>query len=256
MSAKNEVRVEASKALLGASVAKFIAHHSAEAIKARGSFHVAFSGGSLPTLVAAGLGEIKAECDFSKWKVYFSDERCVPLDHKDSNYLAVKTEFMDKVKGIKPENVVTIAPDLVKDPAKAAAAYEKAMLTSLGSTAAAAYQKGTVPALDLILLGMGEDGHTCSLFPGHALLAESKKLISPITDSPKPPPQRITFTLPLVRAARARAFVAAGAGKVDILPKVLDDPASKLPSALVGKSTWFVDTDASAKLKKPEPGKM
>lgn len=131
---------------------------------------------------------------------------------------------------------------LAKEPAKAAEAYENALRKHTGV-------KTGVPSLDLVLLGMGPDGHTCSLFPGHPLLKESKRLIAPITDSPKPPSQRITFTLPLVRAARARAFVAAGAGKADMLPKVLEDQTSQLPSSLVGPSEWFVDQPAAAKLK-------
>lgn len=94
---------------------------------------------------------------------------------------------------------------------------------------------------------MGEDGHTCSLFPNHALLSEEKLLIASISDSPKPPPQRVTFTYPLVNNARSVVFVAAGAGKRVILPQVLS-VNSTLPSGRVKatKVVWMVDSAAAA----------
>ncbi|NJN96053.1 MAG: 6-phosphogluconolactonase [Anaerolineales bacterium] len=108
------------------------------------------------------------------------------------------------------------------------------------------------PQFDLILLGLGEDGHTASLFPGHPLLQETERWVAPIFDSPKPPPQRITLTLPVLNNAHHVAFITAGAGKADILPQVFA-AGSTLPAHLVqptsGHLDWFVDEAATAKLK-------
>jgi 6-phosphogluconolactonase len=108
------------------------------------------------------------------------------------------------------------------------------------------------PVFDLLLLGVGPDGHTCSLFPNHPLLKESVGWVAYIGDSPKPPPRRITFTLPVVNHAHNIAFVATGEGKQDVLKEIIEDPESKLPSALVqpvtGKLYWFLDDAAATKL--------
>lgn len=103
--------------------------------------------------------------DWSKWHVFYADERCVPLDHEDSNHRLVSANFISKVP-ILAEHVHTIDPTLPA--AGAAAAYEAQLVEVLGDS----------PALDLLLLGMGPDGHTCSLFPGHALLAEDRAWIA------------------------------------------------------------------------------
>ena len=149
----------------------------------------------------------------------------------------------------------------VGDAPAQAADYEARMLTALGATSAAA----SPPSIDLVLLGMGPDGHTASLFPGHALLSETTRLIASITDSPKPPPQRITMTLPLINAARQVAFTACGTSKADAIAAMagavssvaadgaLQD-AGPLPAARVaptsGRLTWFIDTAAASKLQK------
>jgi len=126
-------------------------------------------------------------------------------------------------------------------------------------TKACASADGGVPQLDLVLLGMGPDGHTASLFPGHALLHESTVYVAPITDSPKPPSERITLTLPTLKAARACWFVVTGAGKLDAIKSVAsslragsDDGtvATTLPSARLRPSEvldlrWFLDAPAA-----------
>lgn len=99
---------------------------------------------------------------------------------------------------------------------------------------------------------MGEDGHTASLFPGHALLSEQTRLIAPIRDSPKPPPARVTFTFPLIASARHIAFVAAGDGKADPLLWIFKEHRAGVPSGRVRElrpdTVWFVDKAAVAKL--------
>ena len=144
------------------------------------------------------------------------------------------------------ENVFAIDKSLIEDPDAAAIAYEAVLRRELGG-------ENTVPRLDLVLLGMGPDGHTCSLFPGHVLLDEQEKLVAGIRDSPKPPPSRITLTYKALEAAGEAAFVCAGEGKADTLRDIFHpkEGQASLPAARVKTQqgvTWFMDKPAAAKL--------
>jgi len=221
----------------------FTSRISAESIAKNGRFTIALSGGSLPKLFSAVLRHNKT-IDFSKWHVFFSDERCVPLDHTDSNYLLCKQELFDHV-GIPSSQIYPIDPTLTQDPAAAAKKYTESMKKVFTSE---------WPLFDLIMLGMGPDGHTCSLFPNHPLLKENSSWITSLKDSPKPPPRRITFTYPALNKAQVVAFVSTGAGKQDVLSYSLDQSDKKYPVQSVepatGKLYWFVDNAASEKVTK------
>jgi 6-phosphogluconolactonase len=187
------------------SLANFIVKAQTDAIAKRGRFTIALSGGSLPNNLEP-LAQHK-DIEWDKWHVFFSDERIVPLDHADSNYAACAKAFLDHVP-IKREQIHTIDTSLFTESTKSdptgeptdadkaeeeateiADEYEKQLVGCFAAGNSARY-----PTFDLILLGMGPDGHTCSLFPGHELLSESSRWVAEIQDSPKPPKRRITLT--------------------------------------------------------------
>ena len=210
-----------------ARLADLIAHASAAAIADHGLFHVAFSGGSLPAQTGLALAEWAARgaqpaVDYARWVVYFADERHVPLDHADSNARLFRDHVAAAVPGASAAAVVDMpynaaAPDV----AAAADGYERLVVENLHGR-----------PLDLVLLGMGPDGHMASLFPGHPLLAERTRVVAPISDSPKPPPERVTFTLPVLRAAVASLFVVTGAAKRAAAENALG-PSPTVPTGLL-----------------------
>lgn len=234
-----------SKDTLVRGLAAFITTAQKESIDKKGRFTIALSGGSLPKMLTGLIGASGIKWD--KWHVYYVDERVVPLDHPDSNHKACQEAFYSKV-AIPPENIHTIDPTLLGDLDELSDAYEQELIREFAQKDSARF-----PIFDLILLGMGPDGHTASLFPGHELLTEESRWIAYVEDSPKPPPKRITFTFPVINHAARVAFVAAGKEKVDILKQVLDDPETGLPAARVrpahpGHLYWFVDDAASAEV--------
>jgi 6-phosphogluconolactonase len=169
------------------------------------------------------------------------------LDHPDSNHLACTNLLYSKVP-IPKENIHTLDPSLLEDLEELADGYEKDLIQEFARGDSARF-----PVFDVILLGMGPDGHTASLFPDHELLNESDRWVAYVDDSPKPPPKRITLTYPVINHAARVVFVAAGKEKVDILSSVIDTPEAGLPAARVkpvqGHIYWFVDDAASAGLR-------
>jgi len=232
---------------LGQAAAVHVSRLSAEAVAARECFTVALSGGSLirllcPPLVAESR---RSQIEWSTWHVYWADERCVPLTDSDSNYrLARETLF-----GLVDIPQTQIHPiDDTLDPVAAAGSYQ--------SELARVFRPGInqLPRFDLILLGIGEDGHTASLFPYHPLLEERERWVVPVLDSPKPPPERITLTLPVINTARQVVFLAAGEGKATVFRQLLEAgvPPGALPAQMVrpaeGEVHWFVDETAGGNL--------
>ncbi len=245
----HKIHISLTARAVGEQAADYVARLSAEAMAERGRFVVAISGGSLPKLLSPPLvGEpLCSQIDWSGWHVFFADERCVPLTHPESNYQLAGEYLFDQIN-IPVAQIYSIDDSLA--PKQAAEAYQN-MLQNLFANS------GQRPVFDLILLGIGEDGHTASLFPNHPLLSETERWVASIVDSPKPPPERITLTLPVINNARHVAFLAAGAGKADTLLQVLEtDTARTLPAQLVkpinGELHWFVDEAAAAKLTRIE----
>ncbi|KAI8098632.1 6-phosphogluconolactonase [Halteromyces radiatus] len=224
----------------------FVEKVSREAIEDHGSLSVAISGGSLPKLLSKELIHNK-QVDFSKWHIFWADERCVGYDSDDSNYKEVKKTLLDHVP-IPANHIYRIHETygINKQTELAAKDYQEQLVSYFG--------KDGFPRFDLILLGMGPDGHCCSLFPGHPLLQERTLWVAPIDDSPKPPPERITLTLPVVNHAQTVVFVTAGEGKREMVQKIIEQPQLELPCQRVqpenGQVYWFVDEPAAGSLNK------
>ena len=245
---------------LAPALRKYIIHAQDHALEHHKTFRVAVSGGSLPKTLAKALLEPGSSSDavhFSQWEIFFADERLVPLDHDDSNYALLKSELLDKIPSSMGKPVVhTIDTQLLEDPQELADTYEQTLVKTF-----AAKDSVKLPIFDLLLLGTGPDGHTCSLFPGHPLLRETTGWVLPIEDSPKPPAKRITLSLPVVHAAAHIAFVTTGEGKADIIHKIFDtDAGAELPAGLVNqagdKVSWFADAPATKGVSYPRRGSL
>jgi 6-phosphogluconolactonase len=207
---------------------------AAEALGDRGRFAVALPGGSvaeafLPSFAGASV-------DWARTDLFWGDERGVPPDHADSNY-GVAWSLWLKDAGLPPSRVHRMPAD-APDLEAGAREYESVLVETLGA----------VPALDVVLMGMGPDGHICSLFPGHPLLGENERKVAAILDSPKPPPRRLTLTLPALQAARLLVVAAFGESKAPALREALQDPHSPLPVAIALRraSKALVLLDAAA----------
>lgn len=228
------------------SVGKYILKQQSKAIEANGSFKIAVSGGSLGKVLKKALIDdenVKDQVQWNKWEIFFSDERLVPLTHDDSNYGLFNQNVLQHLKDSNKPKVYTINESKLTGENGQVEGSSQEQDEEIAKEYAT-----TLPSkIDTILLGCGPDGHTASLFPGHALLKETSKSIAFISDSPKPPPRRITFTFPVLEKAGSIAFVAEGADKAPILKKIFNDSTSRLPSQLVNELdtevNWFVNAN-------------
>ncbi|KAE9604045.1 hypothetical protein Lal_00002002 [Lupinus albus] len=248
---KNNVVVEVfDKEEIAVSLAEYVAKISNKFTKERGAFTVTLSGGSLITHLRKLLEPPYFDTlEWSKWHVFWLDERVVPKTHEDSNYKLAYDGFLSKVP-IPPGNVYAINDTLSAE--GAADDYETRIRDLVKSNVIASSSNG-FPKFDLQLLGMGPDGHVASLFPGHPLVNEGKKWVTFILDSPKPPPERITLTFPVINSSAYAVLVVTGAGKADAVHSALhgSENSEKLPVALVSPEDelkWFLDKGAASKL--------
>jgi 6-phosphogluconolactonase len=237
-----EIRIQKSATdLFEAAAAEFMAQASA-AVRANGRFSVALSGGSTPKTLYSLLAT-KPGIPWDKIYFFWGDERHVPPDHSDSNYRMANEALLSKIKE-PPQNVFRVHTE-EKDAAAAALQYEQVLKDFFHLL------PGQFPRFDLILLGIGPDGHTASLFPGTAALNESQRLVV-ANWVPKFNTYRITFTYPVLNAAAMVMFLASGADKAAILHEILDNSAANLPSQKVqpinGKLIWMVDEPAASNL--------
>jgi 6-phosphogluconolactonase len=212
--------------------ARFIADAAHAAIAAGGVFRLALSGGNTPRPVHEALAG-KGDLPWEKIQITFGDERCVPPDDAASNYRMARESLLGRIT-IPAGNVFRIRGEI--DPEAAAREYEGQLSAFAARFGEARYRH------DILILGLGEDGHTASLFPGSPALAEVARNVIPAT-GPKPPPQRITMTLPLINASRHVLFLVNDASKQPVIDEILAG-SSSYPAACIrpadGKVTWLL----------------
>jgi 6-phosphogluconolactonase len=197
----------------------------------------------------SSIAELKG-LDFSKWWIFWADERVVPLDSADSNYRGAQEALLGRV-GIPSSQVFALQEGL--DAAQAAVNYEGRLL---GLPPSVLPRDGQgMPVFDLVLLGVGPDGHVASLFPNAAATAATSGWVLPVTNSPKPPPSRITLTMPVLNSAAAVAIVALGESKAEVVARALECQAlpGALPAQMVrpreGKLRWLLDSMSAQELR-------
>ena len=227
-----------------AALADFIVSRAKEDIDRQGRFTIALSGGSSPKKLYELLASdaYRHKIAWEKVFFFFGDERYVPLYHKDSNYLMAVRALFDPLN-ISQEHVFSVNTAL--PPADAARDYEERIQNHFGNFQC---------RFDLVLLGLGDNSHTASLFPYTKVLHEAKSLVKEIfVDEVNM--YRITFTAPLINAAHNIAFLVYGAGKADAVYHILEDARNidAYPAQLIkpadGTLYWFMDEAAASRLK-------
>lgn len=222
-------------------LARRIQAEAGTATSARGRFALALPGGSTATTLLPRLAV--ADLDWARIHCFWSDERAVPPTDPESNYGLARALLLEPARVPVPciHRMEAEADDLEA----AADAYAAEMVMTLGTT----------PRLDVILIGMGPDGHVCSLFPGHPLLSERSRWVAAIVDSPKPPPRRVTFTMPALAAAGLVIVAAFGEAKAAVVRAALEEPDSQLPVSLLTRSgpriVFLLDPAAASRLERP-----
>lgn len=215
------------------------------AIASKGRFAVALSGGSTPSGLFKLLGTaFRQDVSWDLTDFFWVDERCVPPDNEDSNFRVAHEELLSKID-IPSVNIFRIRGEI--GPEEGAIAYEEELRRYFGASG--------LPAFDLIILGVGEDGHTASLFPGSSALSEIKRVVIPVyAENLKS--WRITLTLPVLNNAGKVLFLATGPQKTNIMKEILGNEKNRLkyPAGLIhsvqGNTIWLIDKDASALLQK------
>jgi len=236
--------IHADTDTLARQAAHRLAELSREAIRSSGRFTLVLSGGATPKRLYERLAEAEfsGKLDWGSIHIFWSDERCVPPDHPESNYGMAVRSLIDRVP-LPPRNVHRIRGEM--EPQQAATAYEKELRTFFFPRYA---KPPGVPGFDLILLGMGEDGHTASLFPKAAALHEQKRWVLAVE---KPESWRVTLTPRVINAARDVLFLVAGSEKAGCLKEVLQGPyrPDELPAQAIrpapGRLRWMIDAEAA-----------
>lgn len=259
------IRILADRTALADALAGAVTRAAEASVAQRGRFAVALPGGSALDLLAEGVDRLTAagglRPDGTQWEVFWVDERFVPPDHPERNDRTARDGLLRRI-GVPDSHIHPMDP--LESPEATAAAYASRLAAFLTPS------PGASPRFDLVLLGVGEDGHVASLFPGHPALEETRSWVVAVTGAPKPPPVRTSLSLPVLNAARQVFLAVSGSGKAPVLARLLgpspgamgpaprpDDPvAPALPAARVrpdpGDAAWFLDRDA-ARMMKEDP---
>ncbi|GJN11099.1 hypothetical protein PR202_ga29265 [Eleusine coracana subsp. coracana] len=252
----SEIRVFESPDEMSTDLAEYISQISEISVKERGYFAIALSGGPLVSF----LGKLceapyNKTLDWSKWYIFWSDERAVAKNHVESNYKLTKEGFLSKVPVLNGHVYSINDNATVED---AATDYEFVIRQLVKARTIGVSESNDCPKFDLILLDMGSDGHVASLFPNHPALELKDDWVTYITDSPELPPERITFTLPVINSASNIAILATGNDKAKAVQLAISDSTEdpdtplSLPARMVqltdGKLIWFLDKSAASSL--------
>lgn len=243
---ERRVVVAADAAALTVAAAGHLRRAIAEAIASRGACWIALAGGRTPRVVYQRLAEAGAPAiDWTRVHVAFGDERVVPPDHADSNYGMARAALFDRVP--LPASQIHRIEGERGDAAGAADAYADVL------SRAFALAPGARPALDVVLLGVGADGHTASLFPHTPALDVADRLAAAAI-APSAPTSRVTLTYPVLNAARAVVVLVSGADKADAVVRAFDDAVAVADCPVrgvrpeAGSLTWHLDAAAASKL--------
>ncbi len=238
MASSPEIEVFSTKREAAYALASLVSYCSEASIAGRGRFTIALAGGSTPATLyrALALPLFARDIDWSRWHVFWGDERCVPPDHPDSNYGMARRALLDRVP-IPPSQVHRMHGEAPPD--QAAAHYERTLHDVLGPGG----------RLDLVLLGMGDDGHTASLFPNTVALDERDRLVV-ANWVPHLNDYRLTLTLPAINAARTVAVFVTGASKAKAVRRALapvardETPPIAFVAPVDGPTCWFLTESA------------
>ena len=243
--AEYTVQVFKDMAAVARAAAEVFIDLAAQAQGENRPFRVALAGGKTPNALYALLASpaYRSWVDWEGVSFFFGDERAVPPDHPDSNY-RMANEALFRPLGLPAARVHRMRAEVGELDA-AAEAYENELRSAFGNS---------MPQFDLVLLGMGSDGHTASLFPGHPALQERKRWVAPVADAPKPPPRRLTLTVPVLNAAKLVLFLVTGVDKAEALREGLHGTMSpeQCPAKYIRpgpeRLRWLVDEAAGALL--------
>jgi 6-phosphogluconolactonase len=233
------------KHILSRQAAEYIMRIAKESFDLHGRFTIALTGGTTPgeTYSLLGSEPIRSQIDWQLVHIFWGDERCVPLTNPESNFYLAQETLLNKVAI--PKSQIHPMPADQPDRDAASQAYTLEMQRAFGTNG--------IPSFDLIHLGMGPEGHTASLFPHQASLQEKHRLVVPVSVL-KPPPDRLTFTPPLLNAARNVLFLVTGSDKADALRAVLegeyqpDEYPAQIVRPMNGEVVWMVDRAAAQNL--------
>ena len=241
-----ELMIVADPAALAEAAADAVVEAATSAVAVRGRFTVALAGGSTPRTAYELLAAPRrsARMPWAVTHVFFGDERGVGPEHPDSNYRMAHAALLAKVP-VPADQVYRVRADAV-DPEEAAREYARTLAEVFGT------RRGELPRFDLVLLGIGIDGHTASLFPGSPVLKEVFRTVAAVHAAAAVIPQRFTLTLPVLNAAARVVVLASGAEKAKVVRAALADKGTSLPAAMVappeGRLTWLLDRAAAALL--------
>jgi len=233
------------KHTLSQHAAEYIMRIAQEAIDLHGHFTIALTGGTTPGEVYSLIGSepFRSQLDWQLVDIFWGDERCVPHNSTESNFYLAQEVLLDKIAI--PKSQIHPMPADQLDREAASQAYSIEMQNT--------FDTNGIPSFDLIHLGMGPEGHTASLFPHQVSLHEKHRLVMPVS-VPKPPPDRLTFTPPLLNAARNVLFLVTGSEKADALHAVLkgeyqpDEYPAQIVRPINGEVVWMLDKAVAQKI--------